>query len=506
MKIFLANPTYRFDIGGGKEKYFVRAGSRWPFSTVKKVKEKPEYIPFPFFLAYTAAVLQKKGYQVIVDDGVAVNETEEQLLNKVKKEKPQILLFEITTPTVDYDLDLVKKIKRNSPKTIICLAGTHASVFPGEILKKSPAVDYIFLGEYELTFADFVGNLSKKKSLKNLNGIAFRNNRQIIINDSKAIDPLDNLPFPARDLFPSNDNPNPSLYWDGFCQYKPSVQMHASRGCPFRCNFCLWNQVIYKNGKYRFFSAQRVVDEMEDVVGRFSAKEIYFDDDTFTADKKQVLRICNEINKRDLRVYWSAMGDAMITDEEMVKAMAKAGCIGIKFGVESGSKEILKKIGKPIDFEKVKKFASWCAGSKIKTHATFTFGLTGETKESMNQTLDFAKGLDVDSVQFSLTTPFPGTRYFNQLKKENRLVSQNWKDFDGSSLSVVRLGNISQSYLAEFCRKASGRWLMAKIKNPAWIIRQVSNFKRQLEGQNINFVFKRLKRGIRLLYDGIKIY
>ena len=503
MKIFLANPACRISIGNEKERYFVRAGSRWPFSTFKKINDKPDYVPFPFFLAYTAALLENNGHQVVVDDGVAINETEAELLNKVKNENPDILLFEATTPTIGYDLKLVKKIKQLLPKTIICLAGAHTTVYPREILEQNPNVDFLFLAEYEVNFTNFFECFSRGTNIYHIDGLAYRKSGKIFINKGEAID-LDRLPFPARHFFPNNKNPNLNLYWDGFCQYKHSVQMHASRGCPFRCDFCLWNQVIYKNGKYRYFSAERIVDEMEEVVKKYGAKEIYFDDDTFTANKKQVLEICRQIKKRNFKIYWSVMGDAMVSDEEMVQEMAEAGCIGIKFGVESGNKEILKRIGKPIDFTKVKKFAEWCSRNKIKTHATFTFGLSGETKKTMQETLDFAKELDVDSVQFSITTPFPGTRYFEQLEKEERLTSKQWKDFDGSSSSTIKFKDFSEKELVRFYQQASGRWLLAKLKDPAWLKRQIYNLKRQADGQNYSFLLKKFKRFMELIINAFK--
>lgn len=499
MKIFLANPTCRIKLLSGKEKYFVRAGSRWPFSTEKKVSDLPDYLPFPFFLAYTAAILEKKGHQVLVDDGVALNETESQLLAKIQKNKPNIFLFETSTPTINFDLNLVKKIKQKFPKTLICLAGAHATVFPKEILAKNKAVDFIFLAEYEINFCNFVESLSSKKKTQEIEGLAFRSGPKIIINKAKAIEELDILPFPARHLFPSNEKPDPYVYWDGFCQYQPSVQMQASRGCPFRCNFCLWNQVIFQNGKYRVFSAKRIVDEMQQAVEKYSVKEIYFDDDTFTANKVQVLAICSEIIKRKLKVYWSVMGDAMITDKQMISQMSKAGCVGIKFGVESGNKDILKIINKPIDFQKVKKFVGWCAEFKIKTHATFTFGLQEETKQTMRQTLYFAKSLDVDSVQFSLTTPFPGTRYFDQLKKEGLLKKNNWEEFDGSSSSVVNFKNFSQKEIVSFYSQASGKWLLSKIKDTVWLKRQIYFLRQQAKSNGSFFVLKKLVRGISLI-------
>lgn len=498
MKIFLANPPYRIEINEQEERFFVRAGSRWPFSVIKKKTESADYIPFPFYLAYTAALLEKNGHQVIIDDGVAINEKEESFLEKVGSESPDVVLFETTTPTIDYDLELVNKIKNINRKIIICLAGTHATTFYNEILKNRN-VNYVFLAEYEINFSHFVDSLTDKYPREQLKGIAFMEKRRICVRQPELIDPLDQLPFPARELFPTNKSPDPTKYWDGFCQYKPAIQMHASRGCPFRCNFCLWNQVMYRNQKYRIFSPKRVVNEMEKVVKEYNAQEIYFDDDTFTADKSHVLEICREIKKRKMEIAWSVMGDAMVTDKEMVEAMADAGCIGIKFGVESGNEEILRHIEKPVNFKKLKEFTDWCAKRKIKTHATFTFGLSGETKETMEQTLWLAKSLDVDSVQFSITTPFPGTRYYEELKREKLIAVKKWEDFDGASNSIVNFQNLDKKETVNFCRKASGVWLRKKMFDRRWVIRQVYNLFRLVKGQGVGVIARKFSKVIELI-------
>ena len=504
MKIFLANPPCRIQINEGEERYFVRAGSRWPFSVIKKINQSPDYIPFPFYLAYTAAILEKNGHQVIVDDGVATNQSESEFLEKVFETKPQIILFETSTPTINYDLELVRKIKNRLDEVVICLAGTHATSFYKEILKNTDDIDYILLAEYELSFSRLVDALEKKWSMgkiEEIEGIAFKKEKKVFWSEPKLIDPLDQLPVPARRLFPNNTNPDPTIYWDGFCQYKPAIQMHASRGCPFRCNFCLWNQVMYRNSKYRFFSAKRVVDEMEEVARKYKAREIYFDDDTFTANKKQVLSICEEIKERKLKINWSVMGDAMVTDKEMVEAMADAGCIGIKFGVESGSREILKHIEKPVNFKKLKEFTNWCAKKRIKTHATFTFGLSGETGKTMEETLNLAKSLDVDSVQFSITTPFPGTRYFEEVKKEKLLLAENWNDFDGASQSVVKFKNLSSEVVKNYWQGASGKWLRYKFFKASWAIRQFYFLRRMIKGQGLTVIWTKTSRLINLLFS-----
>lgn len=499
MKALLANPPCRIELGNGLQRAFVRAGSRWPFSTVVKTDEPLTYLPFPFYLAYTAGLLEKDGHQVYVNDALTLNKSLEQFVEETVTAQPEIILYETSTPTIAHDLELAQKLKEKLPQVKIALAGPHATVFPTEILFGSAAVDFVFIREYEVAFSLLVQKLSAGESYSSVPGLAFRHEGQVITNEPQLIDPLDQLPFPARHLFPSNDGADPTIYWDGFCQYKPAVQMHATRGCPFLCNFCLWNTVMYANSKYRMFAVERVVAEMRHCQEKYGAREIYFDDDTFTANKKNVLDLCAEIIKQGLKIHWSVMGDAMVTDEEMVEAMARAGCIGMKFGVESGDEEILKHIQKPVRFEKLRRFTAWCAKRGIKTHATFTFGLSGETRETMQKSLALAQSLNVDTVQFSMTTPFPGTRYYQEVDRDGLLMTKNWDDFDGNAQSVVRFENLSVDEVQTFCRKASGRWLRYKLLRPAWILRQLQNVTRLVEGQGFSVVLKRIRRGWQLL-------
>lgn len=501
MNVLLANPPCRIDIDEKYERFFVRAGSRWPFSTVKLKTQRIDYAPFPFYLAYTAALLKKEQIPVQVIDAIPLNLTKEQFIEKVLQTKSEIILFETATPTIEHDILLAKVLKELTNSKIV-ITGAHATVFAQEIMESCPEIDFIILNEYEFTFLELVKNLIDKKynEIERLPGLAYRKNNQVIVNkSSKLIEPLDRLPFPARELFPSNDIPKIDFYWDAFCQFRPALQMHASRGCPFDCNFCLWNQVFYARKKYRVFSPERIVDEMEHLVGEYKAKEIYFDDDSFTINKNHVLAICEEIKKRKLKVYWSCMGDAMVTDREMLKVMASAGCIGMKFGVESADEHILKEIGKPIDLEKVKAVAKWCAELGIKTHATFTFGALSETIESIRKTINFAKELDVDSVQFSITVPFPGTRLFEEARNRKLLISDSWLDYDGARSSVIQYPYLEKATLEQIYCSASGVWLLHKFKNPKWLLRQMRNIYRILKGQGLSGIFDKSRRVIELI-------
>jgi radical SAM superfamily enzyme YgiQ (UPF0313 family) len=237
-----------------------------------------------------------------------------------------------------------------------------------------------------------------------------------------------------------------------------------------------------------------VLDEMEEVVNRYGAKEIYFDDDDFTINKQHVLGIAREITQRGLRIPWSCMGDVVVPDKEMIDAMADAGCVGMKFGVESASPEILKRLGKPVDIHRARDIARWCSTRKIKTHATITFGLWGETQNSMEVSLAFVKDLDVDSVQFSITSPFPGTRYFEEMKHSGRLQTLDWEKYDGSHSSVVKFPHLTIEEIQAFQNKAASRWLLHKARQPRWFLRQIHSVYRLIKGQGIRGVIGRMKR------------
>jgi len=256
---------------------------------------------------------------------------------------------------------------------------------------------------------------------------------------------------------------------------------------------------MYQDGRYRMFSPSRVVDEMEDAVIRYKAGEIYFDDDDFTINKKHVLEISREIIARRLRVPWSCMGDAVVPDKEMIDAMADAGCVGMKFGVESASPEIMKKLGKPVDLTHVRDVAKWCTSRNIKTHATIAFGLWEETRKSMETSLSFVKDLDVDSVQFSITSPFPGTRYFSQMKQAGRIRTMDWERFDGSHSSVVEFPHLQIEEIQAFCNSAASRWLLHKLRQPRWFLRQGRYLYRLTRGQGVRGLVSRLKRAREIL-------
>jgi len=499
MKILLLNPPYRVKINNKYERFFVRAGSRWPYSEYKKISEPSIYRPFPFFLAYTAALLKKYNYEVEVIDAVALQYTKEEFLDKLATKNSDFVVIEIAPFSINDDVYISKMLKMKNKTSVVVAVGPFVPLLINYIKEKN-IFDYAINGEYEFAVVELIKCLEKNKVV-DIKGVINLKKDNFELTYTELIEPLDKLPLPYREIFPSNENPNINLYWDVFCQLRPAVQMHTSRGCPYRCYFCLWNQVVYRNGKYRTFSVNRVVDEIEYIIKNFDTKEIYIDDDDFTINKNHVRGICEEIIRRKLNIKWSCMGDAINLDEELVYLMAKSGCIGIKFGVENAHYEVLKKINKTVNIQKVRNLVNWCKKFGIKTHATFCFGLLGETKDSMIQTLIFAKSLDVDSIQFSIATPYPGTEFYSFTVNNNYLKNFDWLNYDGSCKCVVNYPNLTNEEIEKFYNKAFKKWFLNKVVNLNWLLRQIRFFLRTVFSSDLKYTILFIKRLLRKVFN-----
>ncbi len=493
MKLLLANPSFKHSINKKYERYFVRSGSRWPHSRVKRKSSPPDYLPFPFFLSYTAGLLLKDKHQVHVLDAVALDYDDAQFLKEAEGVHPEVILFETTTPTIEHDLYLSQRLKESTCAKII-LAGPHATVYADSIMGNSPYIDYILKGEYELNCAELIKRLSNNGQISDVGNLAYRVSNRILTS-AEALNQnelLDILPMPARGLFPSNRINNIARYWDGFCQFRPAIQMQATRGCPYRCYFCLWNEVMYNTKKYRKFSQYRVVEEMEYIIKEYAAREIYFDDDDFTIDKAYVYELCGLIIKKGLNIKWSCMADAINLDKDMLSLMRQAGCIGIKFGLESLSPKVLAMVGKPVSLEKAKEIARYCREYKIKSHAAFTIGLLNEDIDSLNETCTRIKTLNVDTIQISFATPFPGTRFYDLAKSKGFIQTQSWQDYDGGRKQVLKYPQLDEHQFKQYRSKLYKYWLMHRILEPSWILRQLRGLKKHIQCQGIKVFLRQI--------------
>jgi anaerobic magnesium-protoporphyrin IX monomethyl ester cyclase len=444
LKILLSNPPWY------KENCFgVRAGSRWPH-----FREGP-YLPFPFFLGYASALLEKKGKDILVIDALADRIKNEEFIERVKQYSPHLLLMEISTPSIYDDLNLAGEIKKLFPQIKIAFCGPHILMYNEQFLKENNVIDFILYSEYEYTLLELAEHMETDNKYDNIIGLIYRNDKGDCIKNlpRPLIADLNDIPWPARHLFPI------MKYCDeGYGVPGPSLQMWASRGCPYGCIFCFWPQVMYGGRKYRTRNPEDVVEEIKFFTDKYDFKSYVFDDDTFNIGKERMLEFCKKIKEKGLNLPWAIMARADTMDFDILDEMKAAGLTGIKYGVESGDQEIVNSACKSLDLKKVMEIVKHTKKLGIHIHLTFTFGLPGETKETIKKTIDFALKADPDTLQFSIMTPFPGSDYYDLLDKKGYILTKDWAKYNGSCSAVMKTENLNPQDLVEAVTRADELW------------------------------------------------
>jgi radical SAM superfamily enzyme YgiQ (UPF0313 family) len=319
------------------------------------------------------------------------------------------------------------------------------------------------LGEYEITARDLVSCLSNGngtyEELKQIQSLAFRHGTDVITTVSRPLlANLDSLPFPDREGLPIELYKNMEKI-SGSC-----AQMISSRGCPVQCTFCVTIQVIYRGPFYRRRSPENVRREIEVLHDKYGAKQIWFDDDTMVINREHVRSLCEEFLMSGLSIPWSCMADLTL-DYDTLRMMRQAGCIALAFGIETVNPASIKRIHKGIvDLERAKRFVHWCKELGIMTHATYAFGLPGDSKEGLEKTIHFAKELDTDTAQFSIATPFPGTPFFEEAKHNGWLTTLDWNQYDGQLNCVLNYPHLSKEEIVNLVLKARREF----TKHKAW--------------------------------------
>lgn len=445
-KVFLGNAPWR-----KPGFYGVRAGSRWPHFE----SEVERYMPFPFQLAYAAALLEKHDFQVQLVDGIAEKMSEDRFLQAIDQMGPDLILLEASTPSFSADLRFAERLRRMVDSGVrIAFCGPHAPMFSPDFLETHKDVDLVLRGEYEQTLLDLSRALAAGRSLEQVKGLIFRDAQGNAVSTGQPafIKNIDDLPYPARRFLPMH------RYFDqpgGLPE--PSLQMWASRGCPFSCSYCIWPQLMNGN-TYRPRSVGAILDEMASECARFGLKSVYFDDDTFNIGKDRMLAFCREKIRRRLDLPWAVMARADTMDREILEAMARAGLWAVKYGVESADPGLLDHVGKKLDLNKAVENIRITHELGIKTHLTFMFGIPGETRESVRRTVALAKKLNPDSLQFSILTPLPGTRIYDELQASGHLMHSGWERYDGYFSAVIRTEEMTSRDLEEAVRWAWQQW------------------------------------------------
>jgi anaerobic magnesium-protoporphyrin IX monomethyl ester cyclase len=487
MRVLLLNPLYQEPAGKRYERYFVRSGSRWPHSGIKLKGAAAHYLPFPFSLAYAAAYLKKASQEVFVLDAVALNLPRALLLRQIAALDADVVFYELTTLTVDCDLSLAEEIKKIS-RARIAVGGMHAAYFAQQIIQEHKAIDYVIRGDYEYVLPDLMLKIEQERPGE-ISGIVHLVGGLIIDNGNpQDKDEFKNLPAPLRGIFPSNSRPDPMVYWDGFCQNRPCLQVQSSRGCASGCSFCLGT----KQRQCRQALPEQICNEIQEAVQKYSIREVYFDDDNFTQDMEHVDQIFQALQQSSLRIKWSAMSSFSSLTAQTVQRLAGYGCIGLKLGIESASKPVLRSMHKPVDLKGVSGIIAECRKSGIKTQLTFIIGFLNETASQIKETIAYARSLDADAIQVSIATPFPGTEFFEMAKSAGLLADAGWQSYDGKRTSAIYPFNLKPAMLGKMRKDFLRGWFLRKAASPAWLKAHLPVILRTIKGVGFIFFCKQL--------------
>ncbi len=392
----------------------VRAGSRWPFTYLGRcTPDNPrahDYIPYPFFLGYAATYVGEKigKDKVFFRDSIALSESYEKFYEYMESinSKIEYFLIESATPSWEHDYKLIKNIKNKYPNLKIIVAGP---ISTSDEKWDSDIVYAVLKGEYEKNIM---------KVLEGKNGV--------LNHDLLTKDEMNSAPFPYYDnnifdkYFDGNPIPMNVLY--------PQAHIWSSRGCPFKCIFCVWPAAMTGNDPHgdgkrsvRQYTPDYIESFIKELTGKYKFKAIYFDDDTFNIGNRHTEKMSDVMSKFD--IPWFAMCRADTSKKETWKKMADSGCKGVKIGVESGSQVVVDKIvNKHLDLKYVQEIVSHIRSLDMSVHGTFTYGLPGETKDDMIRTKQFIQETEFSTVQESGTAEIEGTP-LHALINEQKLMT-----------------------------------------------------------------------------------
>ena len=389
----------------------------------------------PLNLLYVATVLKSEGHNVFVWDAQAERKDFTAVAKDIEKEKPEVLFIPTSTMNIKEDSALLHAYKKVNPGMITVAFGSHINFDPKQSLDFG-GVDYGIAREPEAVIKNLINALGRNDPVDDIPGISYVKNEKLRINPpAPFIANLDDLPIPDRSYIED------FVYFSPLVKKIPWTNALTSRGCPGKCNFC--TSPYFYGQSLRFRSAENVVAEMEYLLS-LGYKEVFYRDETFTAHQPRLKKICELIIEKGIEISWlcNARIDTLNRNKETLALMKKAGCHLVKIGVESGSQTILDNIRKGIKVEDTIKVFRWMNEVGMESHAHMMLGCPGETKETVNQTIEFIKMIKPTTVTFNAFTLFPGTPMYEEIKAKVPTL-------DGAEHDTVRehsIGDHSEVY------------------------------------------------------------
>lgn len=449
-KVYFINPPFKAEYGK-----FSRE-NRSPALT------RSGTLYYPLWLIYAAAVCEADGFDIRFLDAPAAPLDEDQALQTVREQGEGAKLFVISTstPSIYSDIAFAERVKAMFPEGFFVLVGTHPSALPDETLAISEKIDAVARKEFDYIVRDLARAIRDGKDVYAVKGITFRKDGEIHANpDMEYITDLDEIPFASKFI---KEHLNERDYFFAASSY-PEIQIFTGRGCMAHCNFCVYPQTMHGH-QYRLRSPENVAEEFAYIAENFpDVKEVVIEDDTFTAKRDRVVRICELLIEKGLNKRLKWLCNARVNlDLDTMKIMKKAGCRLIIPGIESGSQQILNNIKKGTTLRQIEEYIANAKKAGLLVHACYMVGNNGETRETMEETFRLALRLNTDTAQFYPLLPFPGTEAY-AWAKENGYIRGGYADYvkeDGTINCVLEMPDLSSDELVEFCDEARRKYYL----------------------------------------------
>lgn len=367
---------------------------------------KVNYYYHPLDLLYLSGRFQKKNFDLYLIDAIADKLPKNLCLAKIKKISPDIILSLVASPSYKQDVDFLKEIKNKLPNTTLIVTGDVYRELKEKAFKITPFINAILLDFSTDDIIKYIENGQGKK----INNIIYKLKKEIISGDEIHGYGEFDVPLPRWDLF------HIEKYSFPFSRRKKFATILTDFGCPYDCSFCPISTLGFK-----LRSINSIIKELK-LLKSLSVNELFIRDQTFGANKKRTIELCQTIIQKGLDFSWTCFSRVDVINESILKLMKKAGCHTIIFGIESSNKDILKDYEKNISIQQIKQAISLCNEFKIRIVGTFILGLPGETKESILKTIKFAKSLDLDYASFNMAAPRFGTKFRKQM------IDKGWVD------------------------------------------------------------------------------
>lgn len=377
-------------------------------------------VEIPLNIAYLAAFLDKRGTANRILD-MRIYPNPYRLLEEVISEQsPRIVGISAFTSEAENARKIARLVKELNRKITTVIGGSHASALPEDLLKEEASFDLLVHGEGEITFAEIIERIESGSDLCDVEGIAYRDGERIVVNPRrKLIESLEDLPFPARDKLEMDKYiPSPGT---GNYMRLPTTGIMASRGCPYRCNYCskgVWGETI------RFRSIENVLSEIEHCIEKYRIYDFRFYDDGLTLPQWELKRFCESLIRQGLKITWNCYSRVNHVDQEKLRLMKEAGCYHIKYGIEFGTEKAIQLANKKATLQQARDTVRWTKEAGIECKGNFMLGIPGETIDDCHQTVLFAIELSPDLATFYPFDLFPGSQFYKRKVEGDELIDE----------------------------------------------------------------------------------